>query len=263
LYKANEDTNYEEFVRTDCQFFDPQVDKVEDYFGKRNEIYNTNGMNLKELNSPERNVKNKNKLDETSGKNTSRELKDREDKTNNLNLYSKYMRQNSSIELQEHHIIDTPVTDNKLVMKENEGVGTDNVVLQNNFVDSQNCDPVKAVNINSQKEMIKNKITLRDYACLNPCYVPKYDLRTVGAYVKDEVFTKHRLLTVLKKRSILDPVIIRSTKLIFHLSSCLASSALLFTDDYIELKLRNSMKVLIYFTFSITMAICLPMNSQS
>jgi hypothetical protein len=229
LFKIHKDIKIDKYIRTDCQFFDHQNGKVKEYFGERNEAHNKKVL----LNSVSGNQETK-KTDNHEMTAIRRNSENKFVINNNINSSGEI---NTERGLQDDNINNK---DNHLVLDKNKTEetapkATENVVLYNNFANEEAKDE-KIIETNDSQEEIKklNQITLRDYECLMPEYIPIHDLRPIGTYMKDEIFNNHRLLSVIFKQSIKDPVIIRSTKLLFHTCSNFAFSALCFTDSYIE-----------------------------
>jgi hypothetical protein len=235
IYKVHKDTKFEKYIRTDCQFFDSSNDKFETYFGSRNALYNKKQLPVKtdnkESNTPihgqevlaiRRNSENKFiNPTELNDINSSRELNtEREDK---------------NINKADDLILDENKTDS------NAPRPNEDIVLYNNFAKEEGTDQ-KVIPENNSKEEVKklNPITLRDYECLLSKDIHIYDLRPVSTVIKDQIYNHHRLLSVINKQSIMDPVIIRSTKLLFHTCSNFAFSALCFTDSYIDKRGANT-----------------------
>jgi hypothetical protein len=238
IYKVHKDTKLEKYIRTDCQFFDPSNDKVETYFGARNRLYNKKQLPIKSENKESntashgqeilairRNSENKFiNPTELNDINSSRELNtEREDK--NINKAD-----------------DLILVENKT--DSNAPKPNEDIVLYNNFAKDE-CTVQKTTPENNFKEEVKklNPITLRDYECLLSKDIPIYDLRPISTFIKDQIYSHHRLLSVINKQSIMDPVIIRSTKLLFHTCSNFAFSALCFTDSYIDKRGANTSMV--------------------
>jgi hypothetical protein len=224
LFRCNKSAKKEEFIRTDCQFYEPGKVVIEEYFGRRNDFF------IKGISRPEKPITEDTKNKEREDINTTRELKEDEHPTEN-NIERGESRKETH-KLKEVNELEDINMDNKLVIKENKPAPSNDIILRDNFVDN-NSKKTSSTTLTPKEEKL-NIITIKDYLALEFKYVPTYDLRTAMVYIKDEVNNKHRLLSVLQKHSIMDPVIIRSTKLMFYLSSSLASSALLFTDGYIE-----------------------------
>jgi DNA mismatch repair ATPase MutL len=263
------DTKMEDYIRTDCKFFDPLVVTIQDYFGKRNELYKKQhpwDKNYDRQGSGDSPIKNDQMTKVKETNNNENENNDNNNNNDddipntyadNVDSVSPRKDLNTSRQLNEEHVSDKEVTKGEhLVLSDN--VGEDglkkspvNVVLYNNFSKEETERTSEGVtntqDNNKQEEEATpaqlNAITLRDYDCLIPKHIPIYDLRSTGRYMKDEIYNNHRLFSVVMKQSIMDPVIIRCTRLIFHISGCFASSALCFTDSYLEKRSESPMKV--------------------
>jgi hypothetical protein len=226
LFLAHKGATKDDLLRTDCMFFDKDTMTVERYFGKRanKKVY---------PNSPTHTLKSENNLNKTAADiESSRELKDKHPLDIN----------------------DDIIKAKRLSLKDNEPLsrrttGEQDMIIQHgNFTTSGKPEIKENIEIDNtqarEEELSNNYISLRDYTCLDAKDIPVYDLRPTGTYIKDEIYSRHRLLSVLLKSSIMDPVIIRSTKLVFHLSSCMASSALCFTDSEIDNRANSPYKVI-------------------
>jgi hypothetical protein len=231
LFRCNKGVKKEEFIKTDCQFYEPGKMCIDEYFGKRNDFF-IKGITRQEKESTEDKQK-----DNDVEMNTTRELKD--DKNEDVKDRPVSCENKETHRLNEVNELEE-INNDKLVIKENKPAPHNDIVLHDNFVSDgvssvsrSNSKKTTCTNL-TQNKTILNRITLKDYLALEFKYVPTYDLRTTLVFLKDEVYNKHRLFSVIQKQSIMDPVIIRSTKLMFYLSSSFASSALLFTDGYIE-----------------------------
>jgi hypothetical protein len=229
IFKVHKDNKLEKYIRTDCQFFDPLNDKVETYFGARNALYNKKQL-------PEKTV----------SKESNTAIHGQEVLTIRRNSESKFTSPTELNDINSSRELNTERDDKKinkaedLILDENKTDSNaprpnEDIVLYNNFAKEEDGNQ-KATPENNIKEEIKklNPITLRDYQCLMSKDIPIYDLRPISTVIKDQIYSHHRLLSVIYKQSIMDPVIIRSTKLLFHTCSNFAFSALCFTDSYID-----------------------------
>src|SRR5690606_28479715 len=126
----------------------------------------------------------------------------------------------------------------------------DKKIVNNYMQESQKAPlPNELVNETNTTDSNKklNKITLKDYDSLELGEIIDYDHRSSLKYIKDDIIINHSLVSVLFKTSILDPVYIRSTRLVFQISMNFAFNAILFTDNYIDARVNNKAgNVLIY-----------------
>jgi hypothetical protein len=226
LFRFNKGIEKEKFIRTDCQFYEADKMTVEEYFAIRNDYY------MKGIMRPQNNIETP-KTTEKDDINTTRELK--ETKEIKVERRTSKTEKKDKPKFRELNELEE-INDNKLKV-ENNPAPPNEIILHGNFMETKN-DTKTTIGLDNNNK--PNIITLKDYEALDSKYMPMYDLRPTHVYLRDEVFNKHRLFIVLTKQSIMDPVIIRSTKLMFHLSSSLASNALLFTDGYIEARLKHN-----------------------
>jgi hypothetical protein len=228
IHKVHKDTKLDKYIRTDCQFFHPSNDKVDTYFGARNGLYNKKHKPVKK--------DNKNFNTATHGQEI---LTTRCNSDNKIINPTELNNINSSRELNTERDKNINKADN-LILDENKTDSNapkpnEDIVLYNNFAKEEGTIQKTTPENNSKEEVKKlNPITLRDYDCLTSKDIPIYDLRPISTVIKDRIYNYHRLLSVINKQSIMDPVIIRSTKLLFHTCSNFAFSALCFTDSYID-----------------------------
>jgi hypothetical protein len=110
-------------------------------------------------------------------------------------------------------------------------------VIHNNYLvgedqaGNNNSDESLSVNEDmAQKPVV---ITFHDYKSLK-LYEFKYDTRPFLKYLKCHLIEHHRILSIIFKKSLFDPVHLRVNKLIFELSMTFALSAILFSDTYID-----------------------------
>jgi hypothetical protein len=230
--------------------------KVLDYFGKRNEAYDKDEMIRRQSSESLKKKASQNGADENGdpqaqdGKdvNTTRQLNEErniefqnitaagncEDGITNDIATTSGNKTKHNLVLKEDN-----------VAKENSPSTKENVILHDNFAAADvNKEFQTTIKTNSQQMRLLNAITLKDYAELYPNEINMFDLRSFLTYTKDELFIKHALLTVLFKKSILDPAVIRCTSLVLEICACFVANALTFTDSYIDKRSQNPFKVI-------------------
>jgi hypothetical protein len=237
LFRLHKDTTIDKYIRTDCQFFDSKKNTVSEYFGSRNDFYYKKSIKLKKQAKQE---SNKTPDRDTVVLRRNSEISLNPTDTNNINssrgLNTERKPNDSNKENKENTLI---LVDNK-----NNENAPGNAEQHNNFIGQETKNENINTNIddnrNNMETSVKlNPITLRDYECLIPEHIPIYDLRPSDTFIKDEIHNSHRLLSVIHKKSIIDPVIIRCTKLLFHTCSSFALSALCYTDYFIQKQAEN------------------------
>jgi hypothetical protein len=236
LFRLHKDTAIEEYIRTDCLFFDLKSNTVREYFGSRNDFYCKKYIKLKKQAKQESN-KTPNRDAVALRRNSERSLPNDGNNINSSRGLNTEREPNDSNKDNKENIL--ILVDNK----NNENTAGDDV-WRNNFIGqetkNENVNTNIDENLNSRETSIKlNPITLRDFEYLIPEHIPIYDLRPSDTFIKDEIHNTHRLLSVIYKKSIIDPVIIRSTKLLFHTCSSFALSALCYTDYFIQKQAEN------------------------
>jgi hypothetical protein len=124
----------------------------------------------------------------------------------------------------------------------------DNTVMYNNYFDKGGNNMNKSIDENPEKmnpelpSEILNKITLPDYNALDPSEIMVNDKRKMGRFFKDELTTYHKVFSIISKVSVLDPVFIRTTKLLFGLTMSFCLNAMLYSDIYITDRTTNQVK---------------------
>jgi hypothetical protein len=148
--------------------------------------------------------------------------------------------------------------DNVLQLKDNHDIGTDNVIGQkttmtnlDNFEDEDKGKSDKHVGkqLSSAKDAVvvdtaitenttniyKPKvITIPDYDSLAPIDCLTYDKRTNMRYIKDLMVLQHPIISLIFKKSFLDPLFLRILQLIFALTLQVGINAMLYTDGYLD-----------------------------
>jgi hypothetical protein len=143
----------------------------------------------------------------------------------------------------------------RLQLKENK-YNNDNVIVKNNnYLDNtmENSKNGDVIDEDSQNNVIPPEnlptpfyglpITIHDYESLSSAEKLRYDKRPFGTYIKDEIFRRHILVSLIMKTSILDPPIVRVVKLVYYFNIVLSFNALFYTDDYIEWHAISTNKV--------------------
>jgi hypothetical protein len=107
-----------------------------------------------------------------------------------------------------------------------------NTIITNNYIHTD-----KGVTIYEgviPKTNIGRVVSLRDYESLEDGDMLLYDKRTIVTLIKDNLVSKHILLSLIFKSSLQEPLFIRFFDLIFTLSIQAGTNALLFSDKYID-----------------------------
>jgi hypothetical protein len=133
---------------------------------------------------------------------------------------------------------------------------TNEINIHNNFVDevntSRELQPTDNnfgnLNTTTAKPPVNN-IIMRDYEDLTLEERLVYDNRTLVKYLWDNIARRHQLISIMVKNSVIDPIYIRTTKLIFSFALIFGFNAILFTDSYIEARAFGS------YTFSFIAAL--------
>jgi hypothetical protein len=208
--------NLTKILYHDAKSYEPRKMKAEEYFGfdieeeKNGDKPCTENKKDEIKNNNEKNNETVN--EDTNNKETSRELKK-----------------------------DIDIAENKkdiLQLKENQNIQI--VTLNNNYILERNT---KTYNKVVPTQIAKfNLITINDYEELEPEKL-NCDKRTFLNMLKDCCILEHSLVSLLFKKSLLDPAFIRLLKFIFNCSLQFALSAMLFTDNYIDKRLTNHNKV--------------------
>jgi hypothetical protein len=119
-----------------------------------------------------------------------------------------------------------------------------NVIVHNNFVETKqtttnsNIHPVKEKRI-----QFNHEVTMADYESLYLSEQIIYDKRTFPKYLSDILVSRNQLASVFLKYSLVDPVHIRVTRLIFSYSLLFGINALFFTETYIDTLTTDQHKV--------------------
>jgi hypothetical protein len=203
----------------DSSGYEPEIEIAEEYFD-----------------NPE--MKHKEKNNE-SQKETCRELK------------SDIVIENKKLQLKENKK-ETEYTKESNIDQDNEGDGKNEIVMngENKTVDKtkifvNNYTEVKPSDLKATTdipETISKTISLEDYEKLSPDEL-FYDKRTFFATMKDELIQDHPFISLIFKRSLIDPSHIRLINFVFEINMQFAFSAMLFTDDYIAARITNQKAV--------------------
>jgi hypothetical protein len=70
-----------------------------------------------------------------------------------------------------------------------------------------------------------------------------YDQRTFTKFLKDNLIYSHPIISLFFKKSLTEPAFIRFIKLLFETNMQFCIGAMLFTDSYIEKRLKSQIKV--------------------
>src|SRR5690606_23274877 len=120
------------------------------------------------------------------------------------------------------------------------------VVAHNNFVISNANTSLNLKTINQDTNVYTNEITIKDYENLSAKETILYDKRPFFKYIKDELIRSHKLVGIMFKRSLLTPHYITISKLVFELSLQFALNAILFSDYYIDERVNQPLRVILY-----------------
>jgi hypothetical protein len=145
-------------------------------------------------------------------------------------------------ELNNNEIVNENNKDNVLKLKENENndhIDVNNnqdneIKKRNNYMIDENIDKTQHL-----KKINKSYIvSFGDYQQL--AYDELfYDKRDFMSLLKDILINSHSVMSLLFKRSLFEPMFIRLTKFVFEINMQFTSCALLFTDSYIEARLKK------------------------
>jgi hypothetical protein len=135
-------------------------------------------------------------------------------------------------------------TGTEIPLNENTQQQADEIVINNNFVNSTNNNIINPLDSAHEKaaieEAIKNSlISVHDYDKLKAEEALKHDKRSFGRFFSDMISQHHTLLSIFMKLSIIDPVYIRIFKFFAICHMIYGFNAIMYTDDYIELLATN------------------------
>jgi hypothetical protein len=97
-----------------------------------------------------------------------------------------------------------------------------------------------------KKESTIEEITEKDYKELTIQELLIYDKRAFKTYLKESIIKEHRIINIIFKRTIFQPLHIKLNKLIFELSIGLALNAIMYTANYIDKRATANDKVTLY-----------------
>lgn len=91
-----------------------------------------------------------------------------------------------------------------------------------------------------EKDVVYRKFTIKDFDFMGCQKEVEIDERTICQFTYDELVNSHILISVILKKSIVDPFIVRITKLSMSVSIILLFNAVLFTNSMINLRYEYS-----------------------
>jgi hypothetical protein len=94
-----------------------------------------------------------------------------------------------------------------------------------------------------KKELTIEEITEKDYKELTIQELLIYDKRSFKTYLKESIIKEHRIINIIFKRTIFQPLHIKLNKLVFELSIGLALNAIMYTANYIDKRATANDKV--------------------
>jgi hypothetical protein len=170
--------------------------------------------------------------------NSSRYLQDRagieNERTNNLilkeNVDKKTVENTESKTIENTDNNDVPIHNNFIRKNANIEVDTNNPETANQY------KPTPSIRI----------ITMRDYESLTIEERFVYDNRPFFGYLKQNLIRTNLSFSLLYKESIIDPIHIRITKLVFSISLLFGTNAFFFSDYYIEQRITMDNQVIIF-----------------
>jgi hypothetical protein len=128
--------------------------------------------------------------------------------------------------------------ENKMEIKNN--IDNRNEIRVNNFIVTDNLEKTRA------EKALNNFITLQDYESLEGEESLMFDKRTYIQMLKDRLQLDHPVISLIFKKSMLDPIFIRLICFIFQYSLQFTINAMFFTDNLIATRINNSNNVFIY-----------------
>lgn len=248
-------------LENDCEFFDKNVHKLDDYFGYND--YNIKNNNNKDnlINNDFDEFQNKeNEKKDLTPKSTSRQnLKLSSSDLKNINEEGSILSPNKSelyCQLNIENINDKLKGESsKLSITNNSPIilnfDKQSIINKNNNHHQVNLNNVLLITKPSKqiksKDDIKNssknevhQITLKDYTALSLKERLKYDRRSFFKYLTDHIRTEHPLISIIFKRSLLEPVFIRYSLFMYSLIMNFAINAVMFSDDYIDIRAQSA-----------------------
>jgi hypothetical protein len=247
-------------VQNDCQIFNRETMKLDEYFLNNKIISKDEGVNEQviEINNPNSVGKTdhlKHKLSEKS--------KSVAKQNNTANNYSKIILRENMYELKSYEGIPDIEVRNSVVES-----SADEETEKKHFHYRSKSQHSKAKNKSilhivetkgkgesmneNMQESIGNKSastvcikepTSKDYEELTINERMLYDKRSFSHFLKESIMEEHRIINILFKKTLFIPLFIKTNELVFEISMGLAVNALLFTADYIDKRATANDKV--------------------
>jgi hypothetical protein len=205
------DMNLKEIIRQDCLIYNKETITLDEYFHKippkpidrRNDFDINSTRSLKDEALPPAKPNN--------------EILQLNDNINNLESLDLHKFDN----LNDPEFVNNKPKVNNYVDKTIDEGGDNNVVITN-----------------EHPEVIKiyKGYSIKDYDTLNMKDLLKYENRSCFTIFWDNLILRHILFSIIFRHSLLEPVHIRASKLVFELFITLGFNAFLFTDNYIEFR---------------------------
>jgi hypothetical protein len=101
-------------------------------------------------------------------------------------------------------------------------------------IDSPPKDVVIDNNLPPNDNKRSRVITINDYFALAPIDSLIYDKRTTLQYIKDNMILQHPIVSLIFKRSFIDPLFLRILQQTFGLTLKFGINAMLYTDGYLD-----------------------------
>jgi hypothetical protein len=207
----------EKILYFDSQQYNPEDDIAIEYFGSTAELKESHKNDI-------------------SQKESSRELK------------SDIVIENNELKLKENNNTDKELNNNE----GQETLSNREISITNK--QSENTTNVKYNNYTETSSKLNNNeiihkgntvksISLRDYEELAQGEL-YFDKRNFITTLKDLLISEHALISLIFKRSLMDPSFIRLIKFVFEINMQFAFSAMLFTDDLIDARVNNKKAVI-------------------
>jgi hypothetical protein len=220
----------DKYVQNDCQRFDGEKMKKEEYFLHGKVVYKDNEHNQ---DSPA----NVGKTDGVVVTNKSNPQRSKSIAPGSNHNHSKIILQ-----------------ENEFSHKTNREHEYREINLVSYYVDGGDMDGKSKISQNNVSDRVYQsecvvtqeiiEPTVKDYEDLSINEQLLFDKRPFSIYVKDIIFEEHRVINIVLKKSILVPLYIKINELVFEFSMSLAINALLFSADYIDKRATANDKVL-------------------
>lgn len=129
---------------------------------------------------------------------------------------------------------------------ENSAISVEKTVHNHEFITQQsnksqsdhlvkhNLSPRKILRRNNILKDKKHQLTIKDYQNLAMNEILKYDKRGFFKYIWDYLTDQHVIISLFFKKSLIEPIYIRTVFFCFALSMEFAINAILFSDAYID-----------------------------